>query len=213
MVAATQSRCSLMLVVEATDGARQQLEAALAAGTIASACILPAAGRPYDAPTLRPLLGTAQKAGTAALLVDDARLARTLKADGVHLSADQAAASYEEARDILGRGSIVGADAGRSRDAAMHLGEAGADYIGFGVPDFVTDRQAARARRLELVQWWAEIFEVPCVAFDVDNAEDAEALARAGADFVAVRLSASLAPADTRDTTLGMLTALELGDA
>ena len=82
----------------------------------------------------------------------------------------------------------------------MQLGEAGADYIAFGTPDFVADQQAARERRLDLIKWWAEIFEVPCVAFDVDSASDAAALAAAGADFVALRLSPSLAPADARET-------------
>ena len=36
----------------------------------------------------------------------------------------------------------------------------------------------------------AEIFEVPCVAFDVETREEAEALSRAGADFIAIRLAA-----------------------
>lgn len=211
MVAAIQSSCSLMLAVETGADARQRLEAGLVAGPIASVCILPAAGRAFDADTARPLIIAAQKAGAAALLVDDAKLARTLRADGVHLSAGSQIA-YKEARDIVGNGSIVGADAGRSRDAAMRLGEEGADYIGFGVPDFVTDQQAARARRFDLVQWWAEVFEVPCVAFDVDNAEDAEAMARAGADFVTVRLGSSLAPADARQTAAAMLAALSLRD-
>jgi thiamine-phosphate pyrophosphorylase len=113
---------------------------------------------------------------------------------------------YAEARQLLGADSIVAGDAGRSRDAAMRLGEAGADYVGFGVHDFVTDKQTAAERRLELIQWWAEIFEVPCVALDVSTASDAERLARAGADFVAIRLPPSVEGA--RDATLATLAAL-----
>jgi hypothetical protein len=37
---------------------------------------------------------------------------------------------------------------------------------------------------------------VPCVAFDVDNADDATALAAAGADFIAMRLGVDLATDD-----------------
>ena len=37
-------------------------------------------------------------------------------------------------------------------------------------PEFVGDMETARARRLDLIAWWAEIFEVPCVAFDVETA-------------------------------------------
>jgi thiamine-phosphate pyrophosphorylase len=99
-------------------------------------------------------------------------------------------ARYGEARDILGGRFIVGADAGRSRHDAMTLGEAGADYVGFGIPAHVEDRESARSRRLELVGWWSEIFEVPCVAFDVETAEEAARLAAAGADFVALRAPA-----------------------
>lgn len=211
-MAAIQSSCSLMLVVEAGDSAPQQLEAALAAGKISSVCFLPAAERSYDVQTLRPLIYAAQKAGAAALIADDARLARTLKADGVHLSARQAKTDYAEARSVVGNGCIVGADAGRSRDLAMQLGEDGADYIAFSAPDFVADQQAARERRLDLIKWWAEIFEVPCVAFDVDSATDAALLAAAGADFVALRLSPSLAPADARETAAAMLAALPQRD-
>ncbi len=93
---------------------------------------------------------------------------------------------------MLGTRYIVGVDVGRSRHDAMTLAEAGADYIAFGIPPHVEDRAASAARRLELVAWWSEIFEIPCVAFDVDTADDATALAGAGADFVAMRLTSKL---------------------
>ncbi|MGH6865879.1 MAG: hypothetical protein ACREDO_06885, partial [Methyloceanibacter sp.] len=35
------------------------------------------------------------------------------------------------------------------------------------------------------IRWWAEIFVVPCVAWNVDNPEDAAYLAKAGADYIA----------------------------
>jgi thiamine-phosphate pyrophosphorylase len=99
-------------------------------------------------------------------------------------------AAYGAAREVLGPRAIVGADAGRSRHDAMSLGEAGADYVGFGIPAHVGDRGTARERQLDLVEWWSELFEVPCVALDADR-DDLAALAGAGADFVA--LSADLA--------------------
>lgn len=185
--------CRLMLLVQSGARAGEQLAAALEAADIASVVI---AADTADA--AKPLVAAAQKAGAAALLARDAQLARTLKADGVHLPVGATEADYEEARNILGQRFIVGADAGRSRDAAMRLGEAGVEYIGFGIPEFVGDTDSARARQLDLVQWWAEIFEVPCVALDVAAAPDAEALARAGADFIAVRLAPGMTPEDVR---------------
>jgi thiamine-phosphate pyrophosphorylase len=93
------------------------------------------------------------------------------------------------ARKIVGGSRIVGADAGISRDDAMTLGEAGADYIAFGAPSHLKDRAKGRARRQEMIAWWSELFEVPCVAFDVETASEAAELARVGADFVAVALT------------------------
>ncbi len=203
-----QPACRLIVAIETDESAPKRLEAVLGAGSIASAIILPQRDQPLVADLARPLVSVAQQAGAAALILDDARLARALGADGVHLQAGSSAADYAAARELLGRGSIVGADAGRSRDAAMRLGEAGADYIGFGIPDFVTDRSSARERRLDLIQWWAEIFEVPCVALDVDAREDAEELARAGADFVAIRLPSSTSTDAARDAVRAALAAL-----
>lgn len=58
------------------------------------------------------------------------------------------------------------------------------------MPAFVKEREDAAARQLELIAWWAEIFEVPCVAMDVADREAAGRLARAGADFVCLDLVA-----------------------
>jgi thiamine-phosphate pyrophosphorylase len=182
-----------MLLVQSGPHALEQLAAAFEVADIASVII-----EADTADQAKPLVAAAQKVGAAALLASDAKLARTLKADGVHLPVGATEADYKEAREILGQRFIIGADAGRSRDAAMHLGEAGAEYIGFGIPEFVGDMETARARRLDLIEWWAEIVEVPCVALDVETAPDAEALARAGADFVAVRLASQMTPDDVR---------------
>lgn len=165
-----------------------------AKGLVSAILLVPADGTALDA-RIAPLVEAVQRRSVAALVAADARLARTLRADGVHLPpGDEPLAAFEEARDILGTRFIVGADAGRSRHDAMSLGEAGADYIGFGVAR--DGDEEARAHRLELVQWWSEIFEVPCVAFDAASPAEAAALAAAGAEFVAIRLPADLAPGD-----------------
>jgi thiamine-phosphate pyrophosphorylase len=81
----------------------------------------------------------------------------------------------------------------------MTVAEDGADYVAFGAPAHLKDRAKARLRRDELVAWWAEIFEAPCVALDVETPEEAEALARAGADFVGLRLPCAAPAAATRE--------------
>ena len=194
-VGQAESRCQLMVVVETAAAAGERLAAALAAGVVASVGVKVPEGANVPAAEVQALLKQAQAAGAAALVQDDARLARTLRADGVHLSTTPGAKGYGEAREIVGGGSIVGVDAGRSRHEAMVAGEAGAEYVAFGIPEHVGDREKAHLRRCELVAWWAEVFEVPVVAFDVTNAEEAGALAAAGADFVALKLPSGEPPA------------------
>ncbi len=48
--------------------------------------------------------------------------------------------------------------------------------------------EVAAEERLELVQWWAEIFQIPCVAIGVATADETQALAAAGADFIGIVL-------------------------
>ena len=175
----------------------QRLDAVLATLKPESLLLDLGEAAPTDIAAIAALVGSAQKAGVATLISDAADLARIVKADGVHLSAAaDIAERYDAARESLGTRFIVGADAGRSRHDAMSLGEKGADYVAFGIPPHVEDRATARERREDLVAWWSEIFEVPCVAFDVDDAEDAAALASAGADFIAIRLRDAMAPDD-----------------
>lgn len=203
------TECQLMAVVELGAGAGERLAAALAAGNFASVVIASPAGTDTPVAEIQKLLGQVQASGAAALVRDDARLARTLKADGVHLSVDgQGAKGYDEAREIVGRGLIVGVDAGRSRHDAMTSGEAGADYVAFGIPDRVGDREKAHLRRCELVAWWAEVFEVPVVAFDVTNPAEAAALAAAGADFIALTLPAREPPAASGELVRAVIAAI-----
>ena len=163
---------------------------------IASVVFEPDASR-LDASVLKPLVEAAQKVGAAALIAGDVQLARTLRADGVHLAwSNDLAARFTEAREILGARASIGVHGGKSRHDAMTLAEAGADYIAFGVPEGVQDLEGARDRRFELISWWASIFEVPCIALNTKTAEDAEELIAAGADFLALHFEAAISAED-----------------
>jgi thiamine-phosphate pyrophosphorylase len=90
----------------------------------------------------------------------------------------------EEALPSLKPDRIAGVGGLTTRHDSMAAGEAGADYVLFGEPDAAGQRPSvdAIAERLE---WWAELFEPPCVGFAISR-EEAYEFAAAGADFVLV---------------------------
>jgi thiamine-phosphate pyrophosphorylase len=102
-------------------------------------------------------------------------------ADGAHLG------NVDALKDAVARlkpKNIAGVGGLRTRHDAMIAGEAGADYVMFGDPDEAGNRASFDAI-IDRVGWWAEVFEVPCVAYAV-RLEEIEALAAARADFVAI---------------------------
>jgi thiamine-phosphate pyrophosphorylase len=66
----------------------------------------------------------------------------------------------------------------------MLASEAGADYVMFGEPDH-NGRRPIFEELLERLTWWAELFEIPCVAYAAGTHEVAP-LSRTGADFIAL---------------------------
>jgi len=202
------AKSQLCLAVETGPTARDRLLAALAAAPIASVVLRASAGLAIDPRAAKPLVELLQARGVATLIETDARLARTLRADGVHLTWWRASPDdYRLAREIVGAGGIVGAEAGGSRHAAMELGEAGADYVAFGLADD-GERGAAADARDALIEWWSEIFEIPCLALEVADAEDALALAVAGADFLSLSIAAGWPAAEVASRVRAVAAAL-----
>jgi len=190
----------LFLTLETGESAVDRLAAALAATPIPSVLLVPPAGQAFDLTATKQLVDLAQSKGAAALLFGDADLARQLGADGVHLQDGRDLEDrYRAARKTLGSNKIVGAHVS-SRHDAMVLGEQGADYVAFGLlPEFAQWSEEARERQCELIAWWAELFEVPCVALQIGTKDEAPMLANAGADFVEVRVTSGDPLADVSE--------------
>lgn len=120
--------------------------------------------------------------GGAALLVDGhADLVARGGADGAHLTG---LAALKDSRASLQPQRIAGVGGLITRHDAMEAGEIGADYVLFGEPPAKGERPSLDAIA-ERVDWWAELFEIPCVAYANDTHEVGE-LSRAGADFILV---------------------------
>lgn len=192
---ATAARLCLTIDLANMPDAAERLAVVLPIARPATIVIENAKG--LDEGNVRDLVRRIQKASVAAVISGDTRLTLRVGADGTHIPWSKTTAEDARiAREALGPDRILGADAGRSRHDAMEIGELGADYVAFGIPPHVEDLETARGRQIDLVQWWSDLFEIPTVAFDVATLEDAEALARHGADFIAVALPAAIPVAD-----------------
>jgi thiamine-phosphate pyrophosphorylase len=105
-------------------------------------------------------------------------------ADGVHIGQEDTTCA--EARKIMGRDSIVGVTCHASRHLAMEAGDAGADYVAFGAFFPTTTKDPKAEAEPEILTWWSDLFEIPCVAIGGITTGNADILVEAGADFLAV---------------------------
>jgi len=118
----------------------------------------------------------------AALIVDGhADLVARAGADGAHLTGVDA---FGEALERLKPDRIAGCGGLASRHEAMLAAETGADYVMFGEPNAHGGRPAFDQVE-ERVAWWAEVFQVPCVAYAA-SLDEVGPLTAAGADFIAL---------------------------
>jgi thiamine-phosphate pyrophosphorylase len=141
--------------------------------------------KPTDQRTMitrvKTLASVVQESGAALLLDGNIELVARGGADGAHLTGIEA---LQEALPSLKPDRIAGIGGLATRHDSMSAGEAGADYVLFGEPDAHGHRPSVEAIA-ERLEWWAELFEPPCVGF-AESVEEAYELAAAGADFVLV---------------------------
>jgi thiamine-phosphate pyrophosphorylase len=176
--------------VSDTDGIAKALPDALGAADVAALLLRLA---PADERTLtnrvKALAPIVQKMDVALVVDGHLDIVARAGADGCHISDAAAlrsvAAALKPAR-ILGAGNLT------SRHDAMLAGESGADYVMFGEPDAEGARPSLAAI-VERVAWWAEVFEIPCVAYAA-SIDEIEPLCDAGADFIALGDSAFADP-------------------
>ncbi|EWY41074.1 thiamine-phosphate synthase [Skermanella stibiiresistens SB22] len=130
---------------------------------------------------LRPV---AQSREVAFILNDRPDLAAETGCDGVHVG--QSDWPYAKARKAVGDKAIVGVTCHDSRHLAMEAAEAGADYVAFGAFYQTTTKPSIYRPEPDLLEWWSEMMEVPCVAIGGITADNCAPLVRVGADFICV---------------------------
>jgi thiamine-phosphate pyrophosphorylase len=172
-------------VIEDAQAFASLLDEALGGGDVAAFQLRlkdqPEARIAEVANAIRPVLHAHD---VAFLLNDDPALAARLGCDGVHVG--QTDTPLKDARRILGKDAMIGVTCHDSRHLAMVAAEEGADYVAFGAFYPTTTKDAPTRAEPELLTIWQETMETPCVAIGGIGIETAEAMARAGADFIAV---------------------------
>lgn len=173
----------LYLAVPTADQAcdlAARLDRALDAVDVAAVLLrLPHGGEPARIDYVKTVAAAVQPKGIALLLAGHPDLVARAGADGAHLTGIEA---FTSALATLKPDWIAGAGGLRTRHDAMLAAERGADYVMFGEPE---DRRPPLDQIVERVAWWAQLFEVACVAW-ADSLDEVTALSEAGADFVAL---------------------------
>ncbi|OAP37838.1 thiamine-phosphate pyrophosphorylase [Sinorhizobium glycinis] len=191
----TDNRCRLVLIAPDMPDVAQCSEVladALKGGDVASV-IVPQYGLSdtdfqRHAEALVPVI---QKAGAAALIEGDTRVAGRAKADGLHIAAgpDVLAEAIERHTPKM----IVGGGNATDRHHALEIGELRPDYVFFGRTDGDI-KPEAHPKNLALAEWWASMIEIPCIVMGGTDPQSALAVAETGAEFVALRLAVFAKP-------------------
>jgi thiamine-phosphate pyrophosphorylase len=179
--------CQLYLISPLDVGGDfpQRLRQALEAGPVAAFQFRVKDVDPEEAARLaKPLKAICDEFDVAFIVNDDVALAQRLGADGVHLG--QGDESLKNARAALGKDVQIGITCHDSRHLAMEAGEGGANYVAFGAFFPTETKETQYKPELDIVQWWAEMMEIPCVAIGGITPDNCRPLIDAGADFLAV---------------------------
>jgi thiamine-phosphate pyrophosphorylase len=180
-----KARCQLYLIspLDVSGAFPERLERALAAGPVAAFQFRVKGVDTHEAAQLAgPLQEICAAHETAFIVNDSVSLAKRLNAD--HLG--QQDGDIRLAREELGREAQIGVTCHASRHLAIEAGEAGADYVAFGAFYPSATKPSEHVAELELLEWWQQVMEIPCVAIGGITPDNASPLIAAGADFIAV---------------------------
>ncbi|MGB0907869.1 MAG: thiamine phosphate synthase [Maricaulaceae bacterium] len=131
-----------------------------------------------------PIVEQCHEYGALVIINDRPDLVGPCGADGAHIGQEDM--DYYSSRELLGTDAILGVTCHNSKDLAFKAADAGADYVAFGA-FFETQTKMPKARAdVEILEWWNQAVEVPCVAIGGINPSNAKAVIEAGADFIAV---------------------------
>lgn len=174
----------LIVDLNQTPDPLNELTAAITATPIVSVLI-----QTNDTSTIQPLVTAIQAHNVAVVLEDDAEAVKTLNADGVHITS-QDLDQLDDAKTLLGEDYIFGIVADNSRHKSMQSAEKGASYVAIELeaqePSDNEDEPKEENERPPSVAWWISLFEIPCIAWNIDSIEQVLKAQTIGADYIAL---------------------------
>ncbi len=185
----TDNPCQIYLItppeISDMDGFLKSLEQALNAAPVACLQLrlksLEDSALIQAAQSITPLC---HRFGTHVIVNDRPDLVKACHADGVHIG--QSDMDYFSSRELLGEDAIIGVTCHNSRDLAFQAAYAGANYVAFGAFYDTSTKAAPTRAEVEILEWWNEAVEIPCVAIGGITPANAKPIIEAGADFIAV---------------------------
>ncbi len=181
--------CQIYLItpprIENIEEFAKTLEDVLAAAPIACLQI-----RLKDAPdediikAAKLLVPICHRYGAMAIINDNPHIALKTGADGVHLG--QSDMNINLAREVLNEGAFIGITCHNSKELAFKACSDKADYIAFGAFFETSTKLGTTRADLEILTWWHEAVEIPCVAIGGITTDNAKTVITAGADFIAL---------------------------
>tara|TARA_Y100001960_G_scaffold155238_1_gene163633 strand:+ start:221 stop:835 length:615 start_codon:yes stop_codon:yes gene_type:complete len=118
------------------------------------------------------------------IINDDAKLAKKVGANGVHLG--QKDMPYEEARNILGPDSIIGISCQNDLGLALKAQSEGADYVAFGSLFSTKSKADVIHCSLEDLTYFVKEIKIPSVAIGGINLKNFITVKKSGVDMIAM---------------------------
>ena len=145
-------------------------------------------------------------AGALFIVNDDAELAATLDADGVHVGQDDAPPSA--ARAIVGPERLIGLSVSHLPEASAAEADPDVDHIGFGALFLTPTKPDAEPAGPDMLAEARKLFSAPIVGIGGVTAANLGQAFAAGADSVAV-VSTIFSAADPGAATRDLLAAIQ----
>ena len=118
------------------------------------------------------------------IINDDAKLAKKVGANGVHLG--QKDMPYEGARNILGPDSIIGISCQNDLGLALKAQSEGADYVAFGSLFSTKSKADVIHCSLEDLTYFVKEIKIPSVAIGGINLKNFITVKKSGVDMIAI---------------------------